>query len=69
MAQVEPFGEDRADLRAKLNTQAMFLAHTSPENFLEAYDALDNYTGDDSDSGELPADKAALEKIKRRQNV
>lgn len=63
LAIVEPFGEDRADIRAKLGVLAS-REEIKGDDFQEIYDLLDNYTGDDEPTGELKVDAKALAKLK-----
>lgn len=64
---MEPFGEDRADIRAKLNTQAIATAHLNPESFNEVYDLLDNYTGDQAeDPDQLEVNPKAAAAIRNK---
>lgn len=65
MAIVEPFGEDRADTREKLNTLADHISRQSPAEFEDVYKSLDNYTGDDAnDPDQMEVNEAALKAIK-----
>ena len=59
MAIVEPFGENRADQRAAINTIASGIK-ISEENIDEVYEYLTNYTGDEDDQEELEADPEVL---------
>lgn len=65
MSIVEPFGEDRADMRAALNS--LFQKCTEPESVEEIYRELTNYTGEeDEDPDQLPVDERALAAIKEQ---
>ncbi len=66
---VEPFGEERADMRMAMNTMQIVASlnpQMSDETFQEVFRLLRNYTGDDdqNDQGELEANPKALAAIK-----
>lgn len=64
MAIVEPFGEDRADIRSAMNTLA---PPASNENFDQLWRMLTNYAGgNDEENGELEANAKALAKVKQQ---
>lgn len=52
---IDPWGEDRADLRQAINTASMIgalsLGEITDEQFNEQINALRNYLGDGSESG------------------
>ncbi len=69
---VEPFGDERADMRMAMNTMqivASLSPQMSDDTFHEVFRLLRNYTGDDdqSDQGELEANPAALAAIKAEE--
>lgn len=68
---VEPFGEDRDDVRHSNNTDVLLMqtaGKASEEEWAAALERRTNYTGDDeNDQNELKADPAVLAKIRKDQ--
>lgn len=65
-AEVEPFGEDRADVRAAVNTEAILLKECGDRAVIErSWDLLRDYAdnGPGNDQNELPADPDILAKL------
>lgn len=63
---VEPFGDDRADERAKINS--MYQKAEDPSDIETLFDMLTNYAGNkpaDDDPNQLPVDPTALAAIKK----